>query len=150
MERGVDEVVYFTFVSEFNAIHRLWNADLSDAENRQLFGECANEAGHGHRYRIEITVAKHVGNGQEVVINRAAVRDLIASVLAPKFQHADLDKTFGCEGFVSTGENVTRATWRDIEANLSKDVKLSCVKLIETPKNSFSYFGENDRRNALM
>ena len=43
----------------FYAAHQLCDPDLSDDENRRLFGKCANL--HGHNYVLEVTVAGVVG-----------------------------------------------------------------------------------------
>ena len=39
----------------FNAAHQLRDPHLSEAENRRLFGKCANL--HGHNYVLEVVVA---------------------------------------------------------------------------------------------
>ena len=41
---------------EFAASHRLHLPDATDAENRAMFGKCNNPNGHGHNYRIEVSV----------------------------------------------------------------------------------------------
>ena len=74
-------MVYLTFASSFNAVHRLWNRDLSEEENRAIYAECANPAGHGHQYGLEVTVAAPVGGRRPVVIARGAVQRLVDEVL---------------------------------------------------------------------
>ena len=54
---------YFSEKFEFAATHTLWNEDFSEEENFEVFGKCANPAGHGHNYIIEVTVANK-GNGR--------------------------------------------------------------------------------------
>ncbi len=41
---------------EFAAAHRLHAPQLSDEENRRVFGKCNNPAGHGHNYRLEVAL----------------------------------------------------------------------------------------------
>lgn len=41
---------------EFAAMHRLWNEAFSPEENFRRFGKCANPAGHGHNYILEVTI----------------------------------------------------------------------------------------------
>lgn len=41
---------------EFAASHRLHCPELSDEQNRQLFGKCNNPNGHGHNYRLMVDV----------------------------------------------------------------------------------------------
>ena len=38
----------------FNAAHQLCDPDLSDDENRRLYGKCVNL--HGHNYVVEVVV----------------------------------------------------------------------------------------------
>ena len=40
----------------FSAAHRLHSPELSDEQNRALFGKCNNPNGHGHNYELEVTV----------------------------------------------------------------------------------------------
>ena len=42
----------------FNAAHQLCDPDLSEDENRRLFGKCANL--HGHNYVLEVVVAGQI------------------------------------------------------------------------------------------
>jgi len=41
---------------EFAAMHRLWNEKFDAAKNTEFFGKCANPAGHGHNYVLEVQV----------------------------------------------------------------------------------------------
>ena len=41
---------------EFAASHRLHSAELSEEENRELYGKCNNPYGHGHNYVVEVSV----------------------------------------------------------------------------------------------
>ncbi|MDA2914732.1 6-carboxytetrahydropterin synthase, partial [Acidobacteriia bacterium AH_259_A11_L15] len=50
-------MIYLTRKIEFSASHYYQNPELSPEENQRLFGKCANPAGHGHNYVLEVTVA---------------------------------------------------------------------------------------------
>lgn len=41
----------------FSASHRLHSQTLSSSENTRLYGKCNNPFGHGHDYRLEVSVA---------------------------------------------------------------------------------------------
>jgi 6-pyruvoyltetrahydropterin/6-carboxytetrahydropterin synthase len=58
IEREDLKVVYFHEKFEFAALHTLWNDEFTDDRNLEVFGKCANPAGHGHNYIIEITIKK--------------------------------------------------------------------------------------------
>ena len=36
---------------------RLHSFDLSDPENKEIYGKCNNPNGHGHNYTLEVVVA---------------------------------------------------------------------------------------------
>ena len=40
----------------FNAAHKLFCADWSDAENKRVFGACSNPNYHGHNYELVVQV----------------------------------------------------------------------------------------------
>ncbi|XP_063167064.1 6-pyruvoyl tetrahydrobiopterin synthase isoform X2 [Candoia aspera] len=46
--------------ASFSASHRLHSTLLSDEENQKLFGKCNNPNGHGHNYKVEVTVQGEV------------------------------------------------------------------------------------------
>jgi len=54
--REVNPVRLYSEQFEFAAMHRLWNDRFSEAENFEKFGQCANPAGHGHNYIVEVSV----------------------------------------------------------------------------------------------
>jgi 6-pyruvoyltetrahydropterin/6-carboxytetrahydropterin synthase len=121
------------------------NENLTEDENRGIFGKCANPSGHGHRYRIDITLAAEVSQERPCVVSRALIRKLTKEVLAPKFDHKDIGESFG-PGFISSGENIARAVWGLIQDELEEEVELVSVKVIETQKNAFVYReGHNDK-----
>ena len=137
-------MTHVTFVSEYNAVHRLWNPELSERENVATYRECANAAGHGHLYHIEVTVGADASQDRPVVIDRASIERIQREVLAPRFANADINTTFGIAGFISTGENVVRVIWDLVARELDEGVKLVRVKLVETAKNSFEYLGDSE------
>ena len=49
-------MVYVTRREGFNAAHKLYRADWSDAKNMEIFGACANPNWHGHNYVLFVTV----------------------------------------------------------------------------------------------
>src|SRR5436305_830148 len=51
---------YLTRAYIFSASHRLHCDDFSQAENVEVYGKCNNPHGHGHNYRIEVTVGGQV------------------------------------------------------------------------------------------
>jgi len=136
-------MVYLTFRTAFNAVHVLRSSKLSESENLEAYGECANPAGHGHRYRLEITVASTISAQRPTVLTRSAIERTITDVLHPVLANADLNTAFNRNGFVSTGESVTRAIWDLLEPAI-EEARLVAVRVIETAKNSFTYLGPDE------
>lgn len=56
-ESAMPHHALFTRRFDFCAAHRLFLPELSDAENLALFGKCSHPAGHGHNYRLDVTVS---------------------------------------------------------------------------------------------
>ena len=69
---------------DFAAAHRLHVPELSAEENRAIFGKCNNPAGHGHNYRVEVSVdlpidpSGHVAAIAELdeLVNRCVIEPL--------------------------------------------------------------------------
>lgn len=142
-------MVHCTFASSFNSFHRMHNENLAEHENLQIFGKCANPSGHGHRYRIEITLAAELSDERPYVVAKPFMRRLVDRVLAPKFDHKDIGESFGPD-FISSGENIAKAVWELVERELEDEVELISVKVIETRKNAFVYRkGALDRKENL-
>lgn len=119
----------------YAAVHKLWSDRLSADENLRTFGKCANAHGHGHSYVIELVVAREDTDESERVIDPRELDRIAATVLAPRFDHADLNASFG-PGFIPTGENLARKVWELVEPQLPPDT-LQEIELEETAKNRF-------------
>jgi 6-pyruvoyltetrahydropterin/6-carboxytetrahydropterin synthase len=46
--------------SHFNAAHRIYNPEWSDAKNDSIFGVCSNPNYHGHNYNLIVKVTGDV------------------------------------------------------------------------------------------
>lgn len=53
---GGANMLAYTEKFEFAAMHKLWNDAFNEQQNLDAFGKCANPAGHGHNYVLEVTV----------------------------------------------------------------------------------------------
>jgi 6-pyruvoyltetrahydropterin/6-carboxytetrahydropterin synthase len=47
---------FLTRAVEFPAGHRYVRSDWTESENEARFGRCYRPPGHGHNYRVEVTV----------------------------------------------------------------------------------------------
>ena len=135
------EMVYFSEKFEFAATHKLWNDDFSEKRNLEVFGKCANPAGHGHNYIVEVTVKMptsqnkfHTHDFEKIVDNE------LIELVDHKNLNADVShfsKT------IPTVENITVFAWSKLSGKFGK-AALDCVTVWETDKTYCSYYGPDN------
>ena len=141
---GEKQMVYLTKVYEFSASHRLHSQCLSDEENREVFGKCNNLHGHGHNYVLEVTIKGEVDPRTGMVVNLNFLNETVQKQVYARFDHKHLNlDTPEFEQLNPTSENFVKVLWDILEPNL-KPIKLYRLRLKETPKNHFDYYGEEN------
>ncbi|XP_070392006.1 6-pyruvoyl tetrahydrobiopterin synthase-like [Dermacentor albipictus] len=134
-------VASVTRIESFSASHRLHSQCLSDAENAAIFGKCNNPNGHGHNYKLEVTVTGPVDRDTGMVINITDLKKCIQSEVMDVLDHKNLDKDVPYfEKAVSTTENVAVFVWQRLSKVLPRKLQLR-VRLHETDKNVVTYEG---------
>jgi 6-pyruvoyltetrahydropterin/6-carboxytetrahydropterin synthase len=127
---------YFGRRYTISASHRLHTDALSAEENRATYGKCNNPHGHGHNYVVEVMVAGAVDPETGMVVNMAALDDVVRSCVVDRFDHANLNLDPLFVNCVPTTENLCRAVF-----TLLKDAipagKLERVRVEETENNFF-------------
>jgi 6-pyruvoyltetrahydropterin/6-carboxytetrahydropterin synthase len=83
-------VVTLTRAADFSASLRYWRADLSEAENRALFGRHASQ--HGHNYRLEVSVRGEPDPVTGMVMDLKDLKDVIEREIMARFDHRDLNR----------------------------------------------------------
>jgi 6-pyruvoyltetrahydropterin/6-carboxytetrahydropterin synthase len=132
------KMIYFSEKFEFAATHKLWNEDFSDERNLQVFGKCANPAGHGHNYIIEVTVKTQPGkSGFQIGDFERIVDDEVIKVLDHKNLNAEVAEFSKTNPSV---ENIAVFTWEKIVGRFG-EASLHCVTVWETDKTYCSYYG---------
>ena len=125
----------------FSAAHVLARSEWSDVRNREVYGICANPAGHGHDYEIEVTVAGRVDSetGRLVSLEQLdrVVSERVLERLDGRFLNRDVPEFERC---VPTAENIVRHVWDALKGELAP-ATLQRIRLRETPKNSVCYDG---------
>ncbi len=137
---------YLTVSSHFSAAHRLALPNLSYEENCEIYGKCARPNGHGHNYRLEVTVKGRIDPRTGMIVDLVDLQDAIAYHITEPFDHTFLNKDIAYfTEVVPTAENIVlricallRQPVQDIGATLHK------VKLIESPNNSAEVFAETN------
>ena len=138
-------MVYLTRVEHFNAAHKLYNPDWSEAQNKEVFGKCANENWHGHNYELHVTIKGKPDAQTGFIYNAKTLGELIKDVVVDQVDHRNLnlDVPF-MKGKFTSAENFAMGIWNELKPHVEKGgaVKLHCVKLVETPRIYVEYFGE--------
>jgi 6-pyruvoyltetrahydropterin/6-carboxytetrahydropterin synthase len=117
----------------FNAAHQLCDPDLSDEENRRVFGKCANM--HGHNYVLEVVVAGEIDQASGYVLDLKLLSDVIGRQVIRDVDHRNLNTDVAwLKGLVPTVENLAQAIWERLRPELP-DGLLRSVRVWETDKN---------------
>ena len=123
----------------FNAAHQLCDPDLSDEDNRRLFGKCVNL--HGHNYVLEVVVAGEVDPASGYVFDLKSLADVIGRQVLRDVDHRNLNTDVPwLKGRVPTTENLAQAFWERLRPELP-DGLLRSVRVWETEKN-WAEFGD--------
>ena len=136
-------VVYLTRRETFSAAHRLWSDDLSEAENRELFGPCAYDHGHGHNYVLEVTLRGPVDPATGILVNLKEIRDVMHELIIGPVDHRHLNHDAPLtRGINPTAENLVVLFWNVLYEHFED--MLDEVRLRETEKNWVMYCGETE------
>lgn len=123
----------------FNAAHRLHNPELSDEENRAIFGKCNNPNYHGHNYDLEVKVTGTVDPKTGYVIDMKILKDIMKVHVLDKFDHKNLNlDTTEFKNLNPTAENIAIVIHDIIRQKLSSELSLT-VRLYETERNFVEY-----------
>ena len=131
------DVYCFSEKFEFAAMHRLLNSKYDAATNLDFFGKCANPAGHGHNYVIEVTVEKQARPEQEDWIAKfeQVVEDAFLSLVDHKNLNVDVP---GFECFNPTVENLSSFAWSKLAGKFI-DCRLVKVTVWENDRTYCAY-----------
>ncbi|XP_043480949.1 6-pyruvoyl tetrahydrobiopterin synthase [Leptopilina heterotoma] len=136
-------IAYLTRKEHISSAHRLHSPELSDEENKKIYGKCNNFWGHGHNYIVEVTVKGPVDPITGMVMNITDLSRYMNDVLMTRLDHKNLDKDVPYfEKKVSTSENVAIYIFDELKKLLPKPELMYEVKLYETDKNIVIYRGE--------
>jgi len=152
-------VVFLTKEVEFSAAHRLANPAWSEERNREVFGPCSNPQGHGHNYRLQVTVRGRIDPETGMVLDLKRLKEIVNGEFREKCDHRDFNRDVEfMRGILPTAENIVIKAWELIEPHLEPG-SLHHVRLYETDRNFVDYYGptgapslgpptEGDRRPA--
>ena len=128
--------------AHFNAAHRLYNADWTDARNAIVFGKCANPNYHGHNYELIVSVKGEIHPETGFVMDMKVLKNLIETEIEEKFDHKNLNEELEEFKILNpTAENIVVVIWNKLRKKIDKKLELS-ITLYETPRNFVTYCGK--------
>ena len=136
-------MVYLTRRARFNAAHRLWVDEWSEAKNFEIFGKCANKNWHGHNYSLFVTIKGVPDPKTGFIMNVKTLSKIINKHIIDIVDHSNLnlDVDFIPQGMQPTTENLAILFWQVLEPHL-EGCQLHRIQLHETENIYAEYFGE--------
>jgi 6-pyruvoyltetrahydropterin/6-carboxytetrahydropterin synthase len=133
-------VIAVTRRYHFPAAHVLCSPELTQAENERLYGKCANPAGHGHNYGVEVTLTGPVDARTGFVVDPDWLDALVRERIVARFSHRSLNADPAFAGRVPTAENLALFVESELADALSghTPARLVRVRVAETARNVFA------------
>ena len=117
---------------EFPAGHRYYRDEWDAARNEATFGPCARAPGHGHNYRVEVTVGGEIDPRTGMVVDLAILDRLLDDLVRKPMDHAFLNELPEfAGGTIPTTENLARAIWDRLSPALPSSCSLQRVRVLE-------------------
>ena len=136
-------ILYLTRKEHFNAAHQLWDNRLSESENFELFGKCANPHFHGHNFDLYVCVKGEPNPHTGLVMDLKKLKVIIQQEVIEHLDHQNLNLDVAwLKGKMPSIENISVEIWHRIAPHLPEGVFLHKITLWETQNNFVEYFGE--------
>lgn len=117
----------------FSSGHRYWIPALSEAENRELFGQWANPYNHGHNYVLDVSTEGVVDPPTGMVVNIKTIDEILKRDIVSQFDQRSInDEIPHFQTRASSLENLLRYIWDQL-GNLPAEAKLVHLRLEEMP-----------------
>lgn len=137
-------MIYITRRERFNAAHRLFRNDFTDAQNMEVFGKCSNPNWHGHNYELFVTVKGNIDEETGFLVNLKILSSTINQYVIDKLDHKNIniEVDFMKDKLAST-ENLAVGIWEELEQQIHDlGADLHSIKILETENNYVEYFGK--------
>jgi 6-pyruvoyltetrahydropterin/6-carboxytetrahydropterin synthase len=108
-----------TRVFKFSASHRYYDEGWSPEKNWEVFGPCSNRHGHGHNYRLEVSIQGQVDRQTGMIINLKDLKELVDREVIQRYDHRHLNLDVGdFAGTQPTTEQIAVAIWTRLQDKL--------------------------------
>lgn len=127
--------------AHFNAAHKLFRPDWSDAKNNEVFGKCANENYHGHNYELIVSLTGEINQETGYVYDLGKLKNIIKLEVEDYLDHKNLN--LDIDDFKSSNpsaENISVLIYNRLIPHFDDNYKLK-ITLYETPRNFVEYSG---------
>ena len=127
--------------AHFNAAHKLFRPDWSDAKNKEVFGKCANENYHGHNYELIVSLTGEINQETGYVYDLGKLKNIIKVEVEDYLDHKNLN--LDIDDFKSSNpsaENIAVLIYNRLIPHFDDNYKLK-ITLYETPRNFVEYSG---------
>ena len=122
---------------QFSAAHRLHNPRFSAAENARIYGRCNNPSGHGHTYRLAVTIRGTVSSETGWIEDGQHLEEAVQTEILQRVDRMDLNLLItAADGPTSTTEALATLLWRLLDRVLPSG-RLWRLRVEETPNNFF-------------
>lgn len=116
----------------FSASHRYWRPDWTEARNHEVFGRCANAPGHGHNYRLYVTVSGPIEPETGFLVDLGRFDQLVRARVLDVVDHQHLNLVLPeLGGAPPTTENVVAAIHARLSNALPAALRLIKLRLEE-------------------
>lgn len=121
----------------FCASHILYNPTLSQAQNDDLYGKCAQM--HGHNYVIYVSLQGTVDSQTWYLMNLTDLKNIMKQYFIGLVDHRHLNEISLFEGVIPSAENIAIVYWKQLAIYLPFHVSLYQITLYETDNNYVTY-----------
>lgn len=135
-------MVYLTKQMSFSASHRIYNPNLSEEENYKIYNHCANINGHGHNFKLEVSVVGEPDPVTSYVINLKELKNIIQKEIIDIVDHKNLNLDVPqLANTIPTSENLIILFW-NLLADKFTNATLAKIKLSESDTSWVEYYGK--------
>ena len=123
---------------QFPAAHVLSQPSFSEEKNRQIYGKCANPAGHGHDYWVEVSVSGPMDDETGQIIVPGVLDEIFEETILSRYAHRMLNEESPFGRLVPTAENMALVFKQLLTQAVSNrsSARVAQVRVVETPRNS--------------
>jgi 6-pyruvoyltetrahydropterin/6-carboxytetrahydropterin synthase len=132
----------------FSASHLYRRPEWSEEENRRHFGKCANLPGHGHNYRLYLTVSGDPDPRTGFVVDLGALDALVKAEVLEVLDHRHLNEAvpeFASGRHIPSSENLVGWIRERLDGRLPAGAELVRLRLEEDEDLAAEWVAAADR-----